>query len=144
MYSVGKKVSIVGDSHLSRIRKNLFNNSLKNGKSHINVFKGATTKRLNHFIDPFLEEDKPDTVVIHIGSNDINPRNHENINAKTLCDEIIAIGSKCVMSGVKEVIISSILLKRDLKLTKLIRQLNDHLRDECAKYNFKYLSNDNY
>ena len=47
------------------------------------------------------------------------------------------------MSGVKKVIISSILLKRDLKLTKLIRQLNDHLRDECAKYNFKYLSNDN-
>ena len=55
------------------------------------------------------------------------------------------------MYGVKEVIISSIFIKREfklmriirLKLMRIIRQVNDHLRDECRSNKFHFISRDN-
>ena len=43
----------------------------------------------------------------------------------------------------KEVIISSIFIKRQFKLTRIIRQVNDHLRDEYRSNKFHFISNDN-
>ena len=37
-----KKTCIVGDSHIRRIKKNLFNNSIIEGKAHLKRFSGAT------------------------------------------------------------------------------------------------------
>ena len=41
-----KKTCIVGDSHIRRIKKNLFNDSITEGKAHFNSFSGATINRL--------------------------------------------------------------------------------------------------
>ena len=62
-----KKTCIMGDSHIRRIKKNLFHNSINEGKAQLNSFSGATINRLDHFITPILEEDRPD---IDVGSND--------------------------------------------------------------------------
>ena len=70
-----KKTCIMGDSHIRRIKKNLFNNSINEGKAHRSSFSGATIIRLDHFITPILEEDRPDIIIIHVGSNeDISKR----------------------------------------------------------------------
>ena len=37
----GKKICVVGDSHIRRIKRNLFNNSLCKEKSHLNGFSGT-------------------------------------------------------------------------------------------------------
>ena len=68
----GKKICVVGDSHLNRIKRNIFQKSVNGGKTYFNVFRGATSKRLNHYFQPTLHEDQPDVVLLHIGSNDIN------------------------------------------------------------------------
>ena len=39
--------------------------------------------------------------------------------------------------------ISSIFIKRQFKLTRIIKQVNDHLRDECRSNKFHFISNDN-
>ena len=124
-----KKTCIVGDSHIRRIKKNLFNNSINEGKAHLNSFSGATINRLDHFITPIWEEDRPDIVIIHVGSNDITHNTINNIDAKDISKRITDIGKKCLLSGAKEVIISSIFIKRQFKLTRIIRQVNDHLCD---------------
>ena len=139
----GKKICVVGDSHISRIKKNLFNNSVRNGKAYLSSFRGANIKRLNHFITPTLAEDRPDIVIIHVGCNDIIHENIDQINAADVSKRLIEIGEKCKSYGVKEVIFSSILLKRQMKLTKIIRQVNDCLRDDCEKFGFLFVSNDN-
>ena len=64
-----KKTCIVGDSHIRRIKKNLFNNSITGGKAHLNNFSGANINRLDHFISPNLEEDRADIITIHVGLN---------------------------------------------------------------------------
>ena len=116
----GKKICVVGDSHIRRIKRNLFNNSLCEGKAHLNGFNGANIKRLDHFITPTLVEDRPDIVIIHIGSNDITHNIVGQVDVKDNVNRIINIGKKCLSYGVKEVIISSIFIKKHFKLTRII------------------------
>ena len=110
----------MGDSHIRRIKRNLFNNSLCEGKAHLNGFSGANIKRLDHSITPTLVEDRPDIVIIHIGSNDITHNAVDQIDVKDIVNCIINIGKKCLSYGVKEVIISSIFIKKHFKLTRII------------------------
>ena len=133
-----KKTCIVGDSHIQRIKKNLFNNSINEGKAHLNSFSGATINRLDDFTTPILEEDRPDIVIIYVGSNDITHNTINNIYAKGISKRIIDIGKKCLLYGVTEVIISSIFIKRQFKLTRIIRQVIDHLRDESRRNKFLF------
>ena len=92
-----KKTCIVGDSHIRRIKNNLFNNSIIEGKAHLNNFSGANINRLDHFISPILEEDRPDIVIIHVGTNDITHNSISNIDAKGISKRIIDIGKKCAV-----------------------------------------------
>ena len=139
----GQKICIIGDSHIRRIKRNIFNNSLVNGRAFLNGFSGANIKRLNHYITPILEEDRPDIVILHIGCNDITHRTIDNIDIKDISNQLIDIGKKCKSYGVKEVIFSSILVKKQVKLTQIIRQVNDYLRDECERNSFCFVNNDN-
>ena len=99
-------------------------------KTYFNVFRGATSKRLNHDILPTLHEDHPDIVLLHSGSNDINNQTKDKINIEKPTGDIINTGKSCINLGLKEVIISSILTKTNIALTRLIRQINDSLREQ--------------
>ena len=69
------------------------------------IFSDPSVVQLRHYIIPTLVDDKLDTIVIHVGTNDIlNHANHENI-----AHSIINIGLDCKNNGVNEVLISSIL-----------------------------------
>ena len=129
---------------MRRIKSNLFNNSLHEGKAHLNGFSRANIKRLDHFITPVLVEDRPDIVTIYIGSNDITHNTVDQIDVKDIANRIINIGKKCLSYGVKEVIISSVLfIKKQFKLSKIFRQVNDFFRDECKRNKFSFINNDN-
>ena len=129
------------DNHIRQIRKNLFNNSPYEGEAHLNSFSEANAKRLDHFISPTLVEDRPDIVIIHIGSNDITYNRVDQIDVKDIVNRIIKIGGKCLSYGVKEVIISSMFMKKQFKLTRIIRHVDDLLRDECKRKNFHFVIN---
>ena len=105
----------------------------------MNGFSGANIKRLDHFITPTLVED---IVIIHVGSKDVTHNTVDQIDVKDIVNRIINIGKKCLSYGVKEVIISSIFIKKPFKLTRIIRQVNDLSRDECKRNNFQFISND--
>ena len=108
----------------------------------MNGFIGTNIKSLDHFITPNLVEDEPDIVIIHTGSNYITHNTVDQINVMDIVNRIINIGKKCLSYSVKEVIISSIFIKKQFKLTRIIRQVNDFLRDESKINNFQFISND--
>ena len=97
---------------------------------------------MNHYILPTLHEVQPDVVLLHIGSNDINNQTKDKINTEKLTEDIINIGKSCIDLGVKGVIISSILPKINIALTRFIRQLNDSLMEQCVLNGFGFISND--
>ena len=137
----GKKVFVVGDSHLKRINRRKFDYSLSNAKSYIKSFPGAKVEELEHYVIPHLQHQKPDATIIHIGGNNINYKDLDAIDENKIADDIINIGIKCASFN-SEVLISSILVKRNYRVSAIIRRVNDKLQELCQLHNFTYISND--
>ena len=136
----GKKIMVIGDSHLNRIKRNLFNNSFDNAKSFIKSFGGAKTEHMKHYVLPSLKEQKPDIIDINVGGNDINYKNTGNINVNELADNIISLAMICRDSGVPDVVISELLPKKSIAVTAIIRKANDRMRELCNNNKFHFIS----
>ena len=61
-------------------------------------------------------DDKPDAVIIHVGTNDILT----NANHEEIARNIIKIGLNCKIDGVKYLVIFSVLVKKNANLNALI------------------------
>ena len=86
---------MVGNSHIERIKRNDLNKELRCGKAFFRSFSGTNAKQLRHYIIPTLIDNKPDAIVIHVGTNDIlNHANHEDMACS-----IINIGLDCKNNG---------------------------------------------
>ena len=62
-----KKLFIIGDSHLTGIKKDSLRNKFKGDMVYFKCFSRPNTKQLDHYVIPVLVDEKPQTVVIHIG-----------------------------------------------------------------------------
>ena len=78
--------------------------------------------------------------MLHIGSNDINNQTKDKTDTEKLTGDIINIGKSCIDLVV---VISSVLPKTNISLTRLIRQVNDSLREQCVLNGFGFISYDN-
>ena len=54
----GKRMFVVGDSHVKRIKHLDFNKELRSGKEFLKPFSGANSKQLDHYIIPTLVDGK--------------------------------------------------------------------------------------
>ena len=104
----GRKILVVGDSHVKRIRRIDFNKEHRTGKVYFRSFSCATRKQQDYYIKSSLLDDKPDAVTIHVGTNNII----YNVCYEDITGNIIKIGSNCKSHGFNDVFILSILVKR--------------------------------
>ena len=105
-----KKYCIIGDSHLNRIRKDKFKEGIPNARVCVKSFSSANTNQLARVLPvfPVLVDEKPNNVVIHIGSNYITKFSYNNVNAEEIAYRIINIGLKSRSYGVSNIAVSSI------------------------------------
>ena len=80
-------------------------------------------------------------MLIHIGSNDIIFSKQNDLNVNDIVQRIIYIGLYCRECVVKDVIISSVLVKRSFHLTRIIRQINDLLSEYYVSNNVNNVGN---
>ena len=66
-----KKIAIVSASITKPINMNKLNESIVNGYAVKRAFGGATASQLNYYIHATLNEDKPGTVIIDAGTNNL-------------------------------------------------------------------------
>ena len=59
-----KKSYIIGDSHLNRILKDKFKESLPNACVYVKSFSDANTKQLDYYVAPVLVDEKRNNVLI--------------------------------------------------------------------------------
>ena len=71
---------------------------------------------------PELVDEKPQTVFIHIGSNDITKFNYHNVDVNDLANRILQTWLKCRYYGVESIALSYVLVRNDNNLDKLIRE----------------------
>ena len=138
----GKKRYVIGDSHVSRINRRLFQNAIVNGRAYIKPFSGVTSKQLQYHILPTLTDENPDVVLIHVGTNDITKFNRESVDPNVVAQNIVNIADSCKSHGVNEVFISSILTRNDFKLNEMIGQTNHFLEQLCHQKGYTYICND--
>ena len=80
----------------------------------------------------------------NIDSDDIDLRKLRYNTVENIGNNMINISQKCGESGISKVIISSVLVKNNIKVTKFVRQLNDILRNLCLVVNdFYFILKDN-
>ena len=110
---------------------------MRSGKAFFRSFSGgASSKQVDHYIIPTLVDDKPDVVLLHVGTNDIL----SNANDAELANNIIIIGLNCKSHDVSKVFMSSILVKKNPKLNPVIRRANDQLRELCEINRFLFIN----
>ena len=134
----GKKIFVVGDSHIKRIDSKRFNNSFERAKSFIKSFPGAKIQKSENYVVFHLNTQKLDVSVIYIQENNINFKGINDINVKRIADNIINIRKKCA-NFASEVFVSSVLINRKIRLNLVIRKINDEMQELCQKYNFNYI-----
>ena len=84
---------------------------------------------------PALIDETPQTVVIHIGSNDITESKIKQIKLDELTQRIIDIGLKCRSYGVRNIAMSLILVRSSIRLNQVISKVNNILKVLCATKN---------
>ena len=109
----------------------------------MNGFSGTNIKRLGHFISPNLVDERPNIDLINIEYNDITHTTVDQIVMKDIMNRLVNVGKKRLSYSVKEMMILSIFMKKQFKLTRTIRRINDLLHDECKRNNVHFISNDN-
>ena len=73
----------------------VFSNSLTKCRTCLKYYSGARTKDLQYYVTSTLNEEKPDLVNIHIGSNDIDFRQLRHKTVENSGKDIINIDQKC-------------------------------------------------
>ena len=113
-----------------------FNEHVKDGRTYMQHFAGATTKDLNHYCELTLHEEKPDRCIINVGTNDIARK--ENA---TICKEITEIVKKCHDFGVNEVFVSGIPYRPQYQVQ--VRKVNDILSRNEDQHGYSFIDNKN-
>ena len=137
-----KKIRIMTDSIAKGIRVKDFNNHLENGNARFKTFPGASIGNLNYYINPTLEQEKPEVVVIHVGINDLLSENLSNASDQVIADQIIEIGKKCTHYGVEKVFISALVTCKSVNPNR-ITIINDFIKVRCDFYGFDYIGHNN-
>ena len=136
-----EKVCIIGDNHLKKINKRKLKHNVGKMVS-FKCFSGANTKQLDYYIVLTLVDETQQAVVIHIGSNNITDSKIKQINLDDLVQKIIDIGLKCRSYGVRNVAISSILVRKSIRLNQIILKVNNILKVLYATNGLNFICND--
>ena len=71
-----KKILLVGDSTVKNIKEWRLNKRIKFSVA-VKSIPGATTKGMKHHIKECLEDNSPDSIILHVGTN--NLKNKESV-----------------------------------------------------------------
>ena len=98
---------IFTDSIPKGIRMYEFNSLLRNRKAKMLNFPGSSSKQMLHYIDVLLKDKFIDTVLLHVGVNDILNDNSQS-NVDNMISNIHKIVEKCKRVGVGNIFVSGL------------------------------------
>ena len=132
---------IFPDSIPKGIRVRELNIFIKNGKTKMVSFPGATTIEIVHYLDVHLTNSSPDAVILHVGVNDLLEDNSKS-KIENLEKNLRSMVDKCHTYGVKNVFISGLVYTARIGLTVLERA-HEMIVNLCYKLDVCYVDNRN-
>jgi hypothetical protein len=118
-----------------------FNECYQNGHARFQKWHGGRAKHMKHYVTTHMLEEKPDTVVIQAGGNDLRTMRNNPTPALQVAHDIIDIGLACKKKGASRVCISGVPIRKAKFLQERARDVNEVLVSQCRLYNFTYIDN---
>ena len=115
-----RNILIFTDSIPKGIRIREFNRFIKNGKTKMVSFPGATSNEILHYLDVHLTNSSADTVILHVGVNDLLEDNSQ-LKIENLGNNLRSMLEKCHAFGSKNVFISGLVYTTRIGLPVLER-----------------------
>ena len=140
---VDRNILIIGDSIIRYINRSRLNRNLRCGKAFVKFFPGATVLQLSHYIIPHLQSNRPESVILHIGTNDIAPRNGNTKSSSEIAQSIQQVAKVCREFGVKNVFVSSITCRSNQVQMKKVIEVNSCLMNMCNEEGYLFIHNSN-
>ena len=131
-------MKIFTDSIPKGIKVKELNEQIRHGHARVHSFPGATSKQLLHYLDVNID-DSTDTVLIHIGVNDIL---QSVSNMDRLLLNVREMVRKCRLFGVKNMFASGLVYTRRIRVN-ILNDLQKKLVDICREMNVYYIDNTN-
>jgi len=122
------------------LKMKFINNQIDKAYAKLRPFPGATLRQLNYYVTPTLLYDSPDTVILHAGCNEIN---NKNMPCDVIASNIINLANECQKNGVREVAISSLIVRNNYRLNRKAKQVNGLLFEKCKDEGLCFINNDN-
>ena len=114
---------------------------LKNGNAKHLFFPGATSQQLLQYLDVNLQLYGPQTVIIHVGINDLlNDPGHSNV--ENILKNFRAMVKKCREFNVKNILLSGLVYKKRTELS-LLENLHLRIVELCSQDGIMYVDNRN-
>ena len=131
-------IKIFTDSIPKGIKVKEFNEQIRHGHARVHSFPEATSKQLSRYLDVNIE-DSTDTVLIHIGVNDIL---QSVSNMDRLLLNVREMVRKCRLFGVNNMFVSGLVYTRRI-CVNILNDLMKKLVDVCREMNMYYINNTN-
>ena len=132
----GRKVGIISDSICGRLLMRDLSSKIKNGHAYRRYHPGATPKQLLDYCVNTLTNDKPDEIIIHVGTNSLRTD-----DPCTIANDIISIVNTCRYYGVNTIYVSAITFRPGLETE--VKQVNDILYHKSHIHSFKFIGHSN-
>ena len=118
-----------------------FNRFIKNSKAKMFSFPGASSHQMLHYLDVHLEDRQINTVVIHIGINDIL-RDSSQSSIDGLLQNIKNMALKCTKFGVKNNFISGLVYTTRINIG-ILEKIHVVIQNFCQENGWFYVDNRN-
>ena len=133
-----RKTVIISDSITKRIDMCRFNDSLENDWAVKRAFPGATASQLKYYVKASLAEDKPNTIIICAGTNNLTKKSQ---TVQDTAKKFIDIAKTCRQVGVKKIFISSLICRPSYQ--DKVDEINKLLKHHENTYDYSFIDNSN-
>ena len=110
----------------------------------INKYPNAEATEMLHYAKYFLENDRPDNIIIVSGLNDLlHHKERARADAHLISENILQIGRESKRRGVWRVCISGLVKPKYENCRQKVEEINTLLWEKCRKEGFIYIDQSN-
>ena len=113
-----------------------FNRYVKNGHTFRKNFPGATPNEVAHYCTYTLNEEQPDAVIVHVGTNAL-----VKDDTCKIAEDVLKIVEICKNYGVNTVLVSGITYRSQFK--EKICEINNFINARQLVNDFIFINNEN-
>ena len=140
----GKKALVFSTSITKHIDVRRFNRGFTHGRARFQRWHGGEVEHIKSYVVSHLEKDRPDTVILQMGGNDLHRGDKRNTATITdIANDIIETALICRNHGVRDIFIGGVTVRRQRWTWEVCESLNKALEGQCLLHDFTFFSNGN-